>query len=569
MNPTIVSILDRNLFSANTITELYSELEQMPLDNLNDVSELLLSWTAVEEALAETHAARYIKFSQNTSDEQSRQMLDSFIEEVEPLAEEANFRLNKRVMNNALVKQYVEANEPEFFKQLKRRVEIFRHDNVTISAQAEVLAQDFSEKTGELSINYKGGELTMEQASALLEGTDRAERESIYHLMLASRVAIYDDMHGLMDELLKLRHKIAINAGFKSYRDFRHYELERFDYSVADVVSLHGAIQQHFVPLADKVMIRRKQLLGYDELMPWDLAVDTQHKQPLCPFKTAQELVSRGRATLAQLDNRMAQLIDEMEANGRLDLETRNKKAPGAFSFPLPKSKASFLFMNAASTHDDVVTLMHEMGHAMHDKLCSHYPFYFQKDYPMEVAELASMSMELISSSFWQPFYPQPDDLNRAKVNLLEGVALALPWIAVVDEFQHWLYTHPEHSRHERDGAWTKLYRKYASHEVSYAGVEEAFVFAWQRQTHIFEEPFYYIEYAIAQLGALEMWMHFQKEGNEALQQFFAALSVGGKQSVTEVYRQAGLNFSFSELRIANLAKFLDEQLEEAYKCEK
>jgi len=569
MNSIVSKALASNDFTPETVASLYDELEQMPLTSMDEVTQLLLEWTAIEEALGEAHALRYIEFCQNTDSEELRKRLDYFIEEVEPIAEEADFRLNSRIMNHLLAKQYFEEKEPEFFKQIKRRIELFRKENVTIQAETEILAQQFSELMGELSIEYKGQPLTMEEAAALLEGTNRAEREKVYHLMLNKRTSISDNLHGLMDELLKLRYRVAINAGFKNYRDYRHFELERFDYTVADVVSLQGAIQQHFVPLADRVMIRRKQRLGYDELMPWDLATDTESREPLRPFNNVKEFLEKGRETLNLVDSQCGQLLDDMSGNGHLDLETRDKKAPGAFSFPLPKSKASFLFMNAASTHDDVITLMHEMGHAMHDKLCSHYPYHFQKNFTMEVAELASMSMELISSAFWQPFYPNPSDLNRARVTLIEGVVLALPWIAAVDEFQHWLYTHPEHSRHERDGAWTRIYKQYANHEVCYTGVEEAFVFAWQRQTHIFEEPFYYIEYAIAQLGALEMWMQFQQEGSVALQRFFGALAIGGNCSMTEIYKQAGLNFSFSEIRIAKLAKFLDEQLEEAYRSER
>ena len=568
MNSIVSKIKALSGFTPETVASLYHELEQMPLTNPDEVAQMLLEWSAVEEALGEAHAQRYIEFCQNTGDEMLRQRLDYFIEEVEPVAEEANFLLNSRIMSHQEAKQYVEQNAVEFFRQIKRRIELFRKDNVAIQAEADILAQQFSELSGELSIDYNGQVLTMEEAAALLEGTNRAEREKIYHLMLSRRTSISDKLHGLMDELLKLRYRIAINAGFKNYRDYRHFEMERFDYTVADVVSLQGAIQQHFVPLADRVMIRRKQRLGYDELMPWDLATDTELREPLRPFNSAIELIEKGRETLNLVDSRCGQLLDEMSSNGHLDLETRDKKAPGAFSFSLPQSQASFLFMNAASTHDDVITLMHEMGHAVHDKLCSHYPYHFQKNFPMEVAELASMSMELISSAFWQPFYPNPSDLNRARVTLIEGVALALPWIAAVDEFQHWLYTHPEHSQYERDSAWTRIYKQYANHEVSYAGVEEACVFAWQRQTHIFEEPFYYIEYAIAQLGALEMWMQFQQEGSAALQCFFNALAIGGNYSMTEIYKQAGLNFSFSEIRIAKLAKFLDEQLEEAYKRE-
>ncbi len=558
-----------NLLSADltpeTVTSLYHELESMPLTNTNEVTEMLARWTNVEDALGEAHAKLYIQFSQNTGNEEFRKLLDSFIEEVEPVAEEACDRLNKLLMHNLVAKQYLETTENTFFQQVKRRIEIFRLENVAVSASTEILSQDHAELTGGLTILYQDNTLTMEQAYALLEGNNRDNREEIYRLMLEKRIGIRTELHGLMDKLLKMRYQIAINAGFKNYRDFRHFELERFDYSVADVVSLHGTIQQHFVPLADKVMIRRKQLLGYSELMPWDLATDPEMRAPLQPFHTAQELIEGGRETLYAIDLRLGQLLDEMEVNGHLDLEARDKKASGAFSFNLPQSHASFLFMNAAGTHDDVVTLMHEMGHALHDKLCGHHPFYFHKNFPMEVAELASMSLELISSSFWTPFYPEKTDLNRARVNLLEGVVLGLPWIAAVDEFQHWLYTHPEHSQSERDTAWTKIYKKYACLEVCYAGVEEAFVFGWQHQSHIYEEPFYYIEYAIAQLGALELWMHYQEQGDEALQQFFSALALGGQFSVTEIYRQAGLNFTFSENRIVKLAQFFGEQLDVAY----
>ena len=565
MNPRIDQLLATSILTPETVAALYHELEIMPLTRLDEVTGMLTSWTQVEEALGEAHAKLYIQFCRNTDREEMRKLLDAFIEEVEPVAEEASDRLNRRLMHNPVAMQYLEAEEKTFFRQLKRRIDLFRQENVALSAKAEILSQDHAEQTGALSICYQDKTLTMEQAYALLEGNDRSERETIYRLMLAERIGVCDDLHGLMDELLKLRYRIAINAGFKNYRDYRHCELERFDYTVAEVISLHGAIQKHFVPLADRVMVRRKRLLGYAELMPWDLATDPESKGPLCPFNTAEELVSRGRETLNAVDSRLGQLLDEMGANGHLDLETRDKKAPGAFSFNLPQSCASFLFMNAASTHDDVVTLIHEMGHALHDKLCSHHSFYFHKNFPMEVAELASMSLELISSTFWAPFYPEQADLNRARVNLLEGVVLGLPWIAAVDEFQHWLYTHPEHSQSERDTAWTKIYKKYASHEVCYAGVEEAFVFGWQHQSHIYEEPFYYIEYAIAQLGALELWMHYQEQGSDALTRFFNALALGGLHSVPEMYAKAGLHFSFSEGRVAELAGFLEKQLELAY----
>ncbi|HUX53628.1 MAG TPA: M3 family oligoendopeptidase [Williamwhitmania sp.] len=542
------------------VREIFRLLQLKSLANFDEVEEFLRLRTIIDERLSQEMADRYIAFAKNTTETQAREQLDFFVEKIDSIAQENDNALDAMLIKSKSANDYLRSNAPIYLKQLQRRVELFRTANVALMAEEEVLSQEYAETVSTLAIEYNGKSLTMQEASSTLELSDRSIRHKVYLLMLQQRLSVTNNLHDLMDELLKLRYRIAVNAGFKNYRDYRHLELERFSYSVAEVQALHQLVVKHFVPIADKVLLRRKQLLGVAELKPWDLEVDPFGVEPLKPFDRVEQLVEKGRSVLELIDARMGTLVDRMATSGHMDLESRHGKVPGAFSYPLPLSKSSFLFMNAAGVYDDVVTFMHEMGHAFHEQLCSSLPFSFQKDLPIEVAELASMSMELISSSKWNYFYGAAE-LKRAKSRLFEEVALALPWIVAVDEFQHWLYTHPEHSHAERDGAWTKVYRKYVSHEISWLGVEEGFVFAWQRQLHIFEDPFYYIEYAIAQLGALELYQQFTQSSEETLQRFTEALELGGSIAMEDLYAKAGLRFSCSEQRIIQLANFLEEQL--------
>ncbi len=560
MNESLQNKIEQLELTPENVGEMFRLLQLYSITNIAEVESLLHLRTAITERLSQEMAERYIAFAKNTADTHARESLDFFVEEIEPIAQEGDNTLDALLLKSKVAVDYLSSNAPLYLQQLQRRVELFRTPNLAIMAEEEVLSQSYAEIVAALTVEYGGKSHTMQEASALLELTDRGIRQDIYLLMLQQRLSVTARLHDLMDELLKLRYRIAVNAGFKNYRDYRHLELERFSYTVADVQALHKLIEKYFVPIADRVMVRRKRLMNVDELKPWDLDVDATGTAPLNPFYRVEELVQSGRSALESIDPRLGELVDRMVAAGHMDLDNRLGKAPGAFSYPLPRSKSSFLFMNATGVYDDVVTFMHEMGHALHEQLSGGLPYSFQKDMPMEVAELASMSMELVSSSKWDCFYGDLEH-KRAKVRLLEEVAVTLPWIVAVDEFQHWLYTHPEHSHSERDGAWTKVYRKYASHEVSWLGAEEGFVFAWQRQLHIFEDPFYYIEYAIAQLGALELFKQFIQSPKETLVRFTEALEVGGSLPMEDIYAKAGLSFSFSEERIALLANFLEEQL--------
>lgn len=542
------------------VREIFRLLQFQSLASFDEVEEFLRLRSIIDERLSQEMADRYIAFAKNTTETQAREQLDFFVEEIDPIAQENDNVLDAMLITSKSANDYLRSSAPLYLKQLQRRVELFRTANVAIMAEEEVLSQEYAEIVSTLTIEYNGKNLTMQEASSMMELTDRSVRHEVYLLMLQQRLSVTNNLHDLMDELLKLRYRIAVNAGFKNYRDFRHLELERFSYSVAEVQALHQLVVKYFVPIADKVLLRRKRLLGVDELKPWDLEVDPFGADPLKPFERVEQLVEKGRSVLAFIDARMGPLVHRMATSGHMDLESRHGKMPGAFSYPLPRSKSSFLFMNAAGVYDDVVTFMHEMGHAFHEQLSSSLPYSFQKDLPIEVAELASMSMELMSSSKWDSFYGEAE-LKRAKLRLFEEVALALPWIVAIDEFQHWLYTHPEHSHAERDGAWTKVYRKYVSHEINWLGAEEGFVFAWQRQLHIFEDPFYYIEYAIAQLGAFELYQQFTQSSEETLQRFTKALELGGSMPMEDIYTRAGLNFSFSEQRVRLLSNFLEEQL--------
>jgi len=560
MEESLRKKIERGVIAPHAVGDIFQLLQQCSITNFWEVETFLGLRTSISERLSQEMAERYIAFARNTTDAKAREQLDFFVEEIEPIAQEGDNALDAMLLKSNAAREYLNSKAPVFLAQIQRRVDLYRSTNLAIFAEEELLSQNYVELVAALTVEYNGKSYTMQEAGALLESTEREVRHQIYLRMLQQRLSITDKLHELMDGLLKLRYQIAVNVGFKNYRDYRHMELERFSYSIADVHILHQLVEKYFVPIADKVMARRKRLMAVNELKPWDLDVDIEGYIPLKPFERVEQLLENGHSALNVISPRLGNLLNSMAAAGNFDLESRTGKAPGAFSYPLPVSHSSFIFMNAAGTYDDVVTLMHEMGHAVHEQLSSKLPFFFQKDPPMEVAELPSMSMELISTQGWSYFY-NPRDLRRAKTRLLEEIALTLPWIAAVDEFQHWLYTHPEHSHAERDGAWTKTYRKYACHEISWLGVEEGFVFAWQKQLHIFEDPFYYIEYAIAQLGALELYQQFISTPEESIDRFLTTLELGGSLTVEEIYSKAGLDFNFSSARVAQLSTFLDSQL--------
>ena len=367
----------------------------------------------------------------------------------------------------------------------------------------------------------------------------------------------------MFDQLLTRRHEVALNAGFNNFRDYKFKELGRFDYSPEDCFQFHEGVKQHALPLARSLYESRRKKLGVEVLKPWDLEAEPEGVEPLKPFFGGQELLDRSKAVLGSLHPFFADCFSKMESMGHFDLESRKGKAPGGYNCPLAETGAPFIFMNAANQMDDVTTMVHEGGHAVHSFLAHALPITGFKEYPMEIAEVASMAMELFTMDHWAPFFKDAEDMKRAKLHQLERSITIFPWIATIDKFQHWLYTHPGHTHEERRQAWLSMLTEFDHGAINYDGVQQYRSYSWQRQLHLFEVPFYYIEYGIAQLGAIGLWRQYKSNPQQALENYISALKLGGTKTLPELYAAAGLRFDFSPEHIRELMEFVQGQMAE------
>jgi oligoendopeptidase F len=309
-------------------------------------------------------------------------------------------------------------------------------------------------------------------------------------------------------------------------------------------------------------MLERRRSLKIEELKPYDLDVDSALKPALKPFSSVRELITKSIACFSEIDPDFGKFIEIMDENGHLDLDSRKSKAPGGYNYPLYESNVPFIFMNTTNNLRDLETMMHEGGHAVHSFLSKNLPLVYYKEIPAEIAELASMSMELISMEHWHHFFPDEEELKRAKRSQLEGVIQVLPWVAAIDSFQHWIYTHPDHSEAELLRQWMETEKRFSSEYINWEGYENFRTYSWQKQIHLFQFPLYYIEYGIAQLGAMAIWKHYVEDREKTMKSFKKALSLGYSCTLPELYRAAGINFDFNRDYILELMDFVRFRLE-------
>jgi len=358
------------------------------------------------------------------------------------------------------------------------------------------------------------------------------------------------------------RHTVSKNAGFANYRDYMYSALGRFDHSPKDARAFHESVELEVVPVIERLERERREQLGVTTLRPWDLQVDASGKPALHPFNKGEELAELAMAVFERLDPYFAECLRTMRAMGRLDLDSREGKAPGGYNYPLYETGAPFIFMNAVGTADDVITMVHEGGHAVHSFLTHPLRLTGFKSFPSEVAELASMSMELLTMDHWHLIYTDPEESRRAKRDQLERVMSILPWVAAVDAFQHEVYTHPESTVEERTRAWLATHARFSGTVTDWSGLEMERAMLWQKQLHIFEVPFYYIEYAIAQLGAIGVWRNYKQDPRDAVKRYTDALKLGYTHTLPEIYATAGIRFDFSRDHIKELVGFVQGELD-------
>lgn len=539
------------------------DLKNRKLDSKEALEQWMKDMSEVEAVIGEDAAWRQIKMTLDTTDKAAEEAFTYFCMEIEPKMKPYFFALNKKLLDNPYTQELDKDVYFPYLRSVKNAVELYREENVPLEAEMSVLAQQYGVISGKMTIEHEGKEYTLQQAAKFLQKPDRELRETIFRKIAARRMQDIDELNVLFNKLLLLRQQVAKNAGFDNYRDYKFRALGRFDYTAQDCFAFHDAVREHILPLNAMLSEHRRKRLGLDKMRPWDGSAEPVGTEPLQPFETGRELSDKSMQVFGRLGDYFKSCLQTMTEMKRLDLESRKGKAPGGYNCPLPETGVPFIFMNAAGTIGDLITMMHEGGHAVHSFLSHELPLSSLKEYPMEIAELASMSMELFSMEHWDVFFTDKDELQRAQVEELERVISVLPWIATIDKFQHWLYTHPGHTNEERTAEWLKIMDEFSTHQTDWSGFEDYRSVFWQKQLHLYEVPFYYIEYGIAQLGAIAMWRQYRDNKQQALENYKKALAQGYTKTLPQLYETAGIQFNFSPAYVAELGQFVKERLNE------
>ncbi len=549
-----------NLDDWSKLEPLYKDLEQRVLNSPDDLRKWLTDLSELESVISEHAGWLYIRMTCDTMDAEKSKAYTHFVEEINPKIEPYNDRLNRKLLACPHVKS-LPASYRLFLKQVENSIRIFREENIPLEAEMTVKEQKYGELSGAMTVEMGGKVLTLQQASNFLRDPDRRVREAVYGKVSARRLQDRENFDSLFNELVSLRDQVGRNAGFRDYRDYIFVELDRFDYTSDDCLRFHESVRKVVVPVLDEMMSSRRAAMKLEILKPWDTEVDELGRPDLKPFTDGKELMVKTISCFKAIHPYFAEVASTLQSMNYTDLDSRIGKAPGGYNYPLYESGVPFIFMNSSGSLRDVVTMVHEGGHAIHSMLTRDLEFIAFKELPSEIAELASMSMELISMEHWEHFFSDPEDLRRAKREQLEGVLETLPWIACIDSFQHWLYTHPTHSIQERTEAWKQIYHSFSSGIIDWSGNQAELETLWQKQLHLFEVPFYYIEYGIAQLGAIAVWRNYKKDPETAVKRYMDALSLGYSRSIPEVYETAGIRFDFSEEYIRELISFTRDEL--------
>ncbi|MBK7403664.1 MAG: M3 family oligoendopeptidase [Phycisphaerales bacterium] len=555
------------------IEPLYRALETRQVGSEAEVERWLIDRSELEAACHEAEANLYISMTCDTDDAAAAGAFTSFIEEVAPRIKPAAFALDKREAELFSRFQLPKDRYLVLERGTRTAVELFREENVPIQTELEKLTQQYQTITGAMTVEFEGREQTMPQMARYQESTDRRVREASWRAAAERRLRDRDAIDEVYDRQIALRQQLARNAGFKTFVGYAFRSMLRFDYGPEDCFAFHEAVEKAVVPFNERRLMERRRDLGVERLRPWDLAVDAKGRAPLRPFEGGRELMTKALAVFHSLDPRLeamlAELGDGSEARGSrdgacLDLDSRKGKAPGGYQYMRDRIRKPFIFMNAAGLHRDVETMVHEAGHAFHSQLCRDEPLVAYRHSPIEFAEVASMSMELLTMRHWGGsggYYPQQEDHARAMRKQLQGSVSLLAWIATIDAFQHWIYTNAGHSRAERLACWIDLESRFGA-GVDWSGLEDEHKWLWQRQPHLWGHPFYYIEYGIAQLGALQLWLMSLEQGEAAaIDAYTRALSLGGSRPLPELFHAAGLRFDFGPETVTRLVDRVEAEL--------
>lgn len=568
----VPAVLDATRFE--TVEPYFKKLLERPVRSARELEKWLLDRSELSAACAEGRADLYISMSCDTENQEAQKAYGRYIEEVAPRLTPLFFELDKRLAELSKAYPLDASRYDVLLRGARADVELFRPENVPLETELAKLSQKYDQVCGAMTVKFEGEEKTLPQMARYQELQDRGVREGAWRAVVERRYRDQETISGIYDEMVGLRDRVGRNAGFENYVGFAFKSKHRFDYGVEACREFHAGVEQAVVPLVRELDRKRAGMLKLEKLRPWDFAVDPKGRGPLKPFLGGRELVAKSLATFERLDPRLAALFARLgtgeEARGSrdgamLDLDSRKGKAPGGYQYMRPRTRKPFIFMNAVGTQRDVETMVHEAGHAFHSMLSEDDPLVEYRESPTEFAEVASMGMELLSMPHWRvggAFYTSEEDWARAAREQLKHSVMLLPWIATIDAFQLFVYSKPKHTREERAAFWLGLDDRFGS-RIDWSGLEHLRPFIWQRQLHLFSHPFYYIEYGIARLGALQLWLHALEKGEKsAVAAYIKALSLGGSRPLPELFATAGLKFEFGPEIVKRLVDRAAEELD-------
>jgi len=539
----------------------YEALATRPLDTSN-VEDWLADWSRFESLLSEAAALANFAYSCDTADTDREAAQLRFGTQISPRAHEQRVRLQGRLVELGYVRPGLET----MIQRFRNQMDIFDKANVPLFAEISELATQWAKINGAMTVQWDGEEKTPAQLLPFLLSTDRDVRERAFKLRAHPYIAQRDVLAGIFDRMYDLRQKVAKNAGFANYRDFAHREKNRFDYTPEDCLRFHVAVEEAVLPAVERINEKRRRRMGFETLRPWDMSVDPSGRPPLKPFDDIRGLIDPAAPIFAHVDPDFRGYYQAMDDAGLLDLDNRKGKAPGGYCMTLPFRKLPLIFMNAVGVDGDVRTLLHESGHAFHSVQASDLPLLFQRHTGSEMAEVASMSMELLAAPFIgkeNGGYYSEQDARRSRADLLEGIILFFPHCASVDAFQQWMYLDEAGCDADvRDRKWLELRRRFEGTTVDWTGLDRERIARWYMQPHFFGSPFYYIEYGIAQLGALQVWRNSLRNREEAVRMYREALALGATRSLPELLKAAGAKLVFDTEGMRELVTLVEEELD-------
>ncbi len=543
------------------ISELYRSLLLRDIPAAaTPLRDWILDWSELNSVLGEVSCRRYVSMTCDTKDEKAAKAYADFVENIQPVINEYDDKLNKKLMAHPS-KDALKGEFGEWFKGVQVSLDLFSPDNIPLETEENKEIQAYQKITGGMSVEFEGKTQTMQQMATYMENTDRGLRERAWRAMWERRLKDKDALDGAFDKLFKIRKEIARNAHCRDFIDYIFLAKHRFDYSPADCEAFHESIEKLVLPLLKEIYKKRAQKMGLEKLRPWDLDVDPLNRPALKPYSSGAELIEKVDQIFESVHPQAGKWAREMQAQNLIDPDSRLGKAPGGYQIGFDESRLPFIFMNSACTDRDIYTLLHESGHSFHQFALANQPIVAYRDVPAEFAEVASMSMELIGMSNLKPFYGDDKEaIARSVLGELTDVIWLFPWVASVDSFQHRIYSFPEHTASDRTDIWNEIMDRYDA-GIDYSGLEAVRGNLWQKQLHIFECPFYYIEYGIAQIGALQVWANFKKDPKKAIDDLFRAESLGSSRPLPELFDAANIKLDFTPRTLEPLMQVVWDEL--------